>query len=179
MKKALEAGLTKREWFAGIVLNDCMKSIKSLRYSTMNYCDRERYSEDWRNGVANDALKMADAMLSALEEPEPEKPQLDEIANSPQIALCRKPEPQGSVVDWKAMEGCLILDWHFQEVCKIIGILRGSKNQWLKTKPAIDPEIKRVYEEFKEKYENRNACLSQSSMKLWQAIKSYVEKGGE
>ena len=36
-----------------------------------------------------------------------------------------------TVIDWEAMEGCLLLDWSFQEVCDIICVLKGSTNQWL------------------------------------------------
>ena len=51
-------GMTKREWFAGMALNAVYQ-----RY--LKYSDQHGRVENWRDGVAGDALDMADAMLRA------------------------------------------------------------------------------------------------------------------
>ena len=52
-------GMTLRDYFAGQALSSCYKQVT-------DYCDRENsYPFDWMNGIANDAYRMADAMLSA------------------------------------------------------------------------------------------------------------------
>jgi hypothetical protein len=136
MKKALEAGI-----------EFCNKNI--------NYKPNPAdYREDLDDTVWEDYLRsyiaihhVLKAMLKALDA-EPEKPDLDKIKNSPQTILCRQPEPQGSVVDWEAV--CRVIDSTGIERTYANAVwcaLNEKKSQWLKTKPAIDPEIKDKYYE--------------------------------
>jgi hypothetical protein len=73
----------------------------------------------------------------------------------------------------------------------IIKWLKNNQSQWLKTKPAIDPEIKRVYEKLRhisilfsdeQWLKNDDGTISpirQSIFDMWQAIKAHVKNGGE
>ena len=56
---AYEAGRkAEREWYAGMVLN-------AVYASYMEYSEKHGMDENWRDGIARDAFKMADAMLRA------------------------------------------------------------------------------------------------------------------
>ena len=48
----------EREWYAGMVLN-------AVYASYMEYSEKHGMDENWRDGIARDAFKMADAMLRA------------------------------------------------------------------------------------------------------------------
>ena len=51
-------GLTKREWFAGMALG-------AVYTSYMEYSEKHGMDENWRDGIAGDAFKMADSMIRA------------------------------------------------------------------------------------------------------------------
>ena len=65
-----------------------------------------------------------------------------------------KPEPQGRVVDYKKLEK-IIVNLSYCTYEKIIEGLKECESQWLKTKPAIDPEIKDKYYELLYAVENK------------------------
>jgi len=114
MKKALEAGISKREWFAGmamLALNSRYQRLDDkVGIATQNMCEQ--------------CVDIADAILAALDE-EPDKP-----------------EPQGSV-DWDELYRLLndnsIMKMNDERSKLLLDELKENQSQWLKTKPAIDP----------------------------------------
>jgi hypothetical protein len=182
MKKALEAGI-----------EFCNKNI--------NYKPNPAdYRDNLDNTVWEDYLRcyisikhVLKAMLKALDD-EPEKPDLDKIKNSPQTILCRQPEPQGSVeelakfmhsvyedkskgVGWSTQESCRV-DWDdLPEKNKIVmRYVAYNVMQWLKTKPAIDLEIKRVYDKWKDIATSLGDRMAREE-EFFNCIKAHVERG--
>lgn len=51
-------GMTKREWYAGMALG-------AVYTSYMEYSEKHGMDENWRDGIAGDAFKMADSMIRA------------------------------------------------------------------------------------------------------------------
>jgi hypothetical protein len=104
-----------------------------------------------------------------------------------------KPEPQGGVVDHTinvrgeqdAVEAFnkFIRKWcgsnypHLIDSDQNDGEFVREKIQWLKTKPAIDPEIKRVYDHWKK---NDGIVVIERAFErdMWNCIKAHVENGG-
>ena len=60
IKGEVNADVSLRDYFAGQALSESLRMVNS-------YCEREGYPSDWRNEVASDAYKIADAMLKARE----------------------------------------------------------------------------------------------------------------
>ena len=91
-------------------------------------------------------------------------------------------------VDWDALYGisqvyCMEKRKHeeldSELLSDIIQWLKDHQSQWLHPKPAIDPEIKRVYERIKLQSKGLAADMSALDIgDMWRAIKAYCEKGG-
>jgi hypothetical protein len=108
--------------------------------------------------ISNRAYELANIMLSALDD-EPDKP-----------------EPQGSVVvDWEEFKR---IGSRYTNGLEVACLLETLKSQWLHTKPAIDPEIKRVYELGRYIKRNTNDFHKEFNDTMWKCIKAHVENGG-
>jgi hypothetical protein len=157
MKKALEAGINFLE---GSTLTSLYLPIERI-----------------------DILRIMQRMLSAID------------------AKPVKPEPQGSV-DWYELERIINSEEEFEgdmpeenydlytkvgmttalrtsvKVTKrnIIKLIKDNQDLWLHTKPAIDPEIKRVYEKFM-RPEGHGLSLHKAHNLLWKCIKAHCKRG--
>ena len=114
-----------------------------------------------------------------------------------------KPEPHGSAwVNWYELERIINSEEEFEgdmpeenyklytkvgmtkalrtsvKITKrnIIKLIKDNQDLWLKTKPAIDPEIKRVYEKFM-RPEGHGLSLHKAHNLLWKCIKAHCERG--
>ncbi|KAA0473377.1 hypothetical protein [Klebsiella variicola] len=58
--KRIQSGMTLRDYFAAEALGLCYAEY-------LNYAAESGFAENWRDGVANDAYLMADAMIKARE----------------------------------------------------------------------------------------------------------------
>jgi hypothetical protein len=132
-----------------------------------------------------------------LDKPEQKKSITDYLLNyAVNTPEPENPDPQGSVeelakfmhsvyedkskgVGWSTQESCRV-DWDdLPEKNKIVmRYVAYNVMQWLKTKPAIDPEIKKVYDEWKK---NDGIVVMERAFEreMWNCIKAHVERGGE
>ena len=125
-------------------------------------------------------------MLAALDD-EPEKPEPQESVEELAKFMHSVYEDKSKGVGWSTQESCRV-DWDDLPVTNKIVMRYVAYNvmQLLKTKPAIDPEIKMVYEKLRhisilfsdeQWLKNDDGTISpirQSIFDMWQAIKTHV-----
>jgi hypothetical protein len=83
-----------------------------------------------------------------------------------------KPEPQGSV-DWNELNKILMETFDYNDKDTVLTVMKATVSQWLHPKPAIDPEIKRVYEKYNIIYEDD---VVGPNHEIFQALKAHCEK---
>jgi hypothetical protein len=126
---------------------------------------------------------------------------IHQLQNTSSTYEPKKPEPQGSV-DWYELERIINSEEEFEgdmpeenyklytkvgmttalrtsvKVTKrnIIKLIKDNQDLWLKTKPAIDPEIKRVYDHWKK---NDGIVVIERAFErdMWNCIKAHCERG--
>jgi hypothetical protein len=130
----------------------CNKNI-NYKYNPDDNLDNTVWEDYLRSYIAiHHVLKV---MLKALDD-EPENP-----------------EPQRSV-DWDVFKS-LVKSWFCSFQYKPMNeFMKENESQWLKTKPAIDPEIKRVYDHWKK---NDGIVVIERAFEreMWNCIKAHCE----
>jgi hypothetical protein len=187
--------------------------FKYLEKNIFNLCCRYSLQHDMNDDeiLGDFSFKLAKSIKDYFEhDKEPNKPEskksvTDYLLNyAVNIPEPEKPEPQGRVeelakfmhdvyedksksVGWSTQESCRV-DWDDLPVTNKIVMRYVAYNvmQLLKTKPAIDPEIKMVYEKLRhisilfsdeQWLKNDDGTISpirQSIFDMWQAIKTHV-----
>ena len=149
--------------------------MKKALEAGIEFCNKninyKTNSNDYLNYVCENYVRsykairhVLKAMLAALDE-EPEKPQ-----------------PQGSLVDWVELRKLIYNSATKYYAGRVVKYLEDHQSKWLHPKPAIDPEIKRVWEKFKQKDTLLNTYPSggyiiEDNEEMWEAIKAHCERG--